>query len=311
MSIPPPTSNVGQSVFARLLNIAKQSGETHQYLLTRYAIERLLYRLSVSEYRDQFILKGGILLQAWQGQNHRTTRDVDFLGIGTSKIDEVRQIFKAICLTSVPDDGVQFLTDQLKGQEIMEHKRYAGIRITLIAQIHSAKQTIQVDIGFGDIITPTREKLDYPTYLNMPTPQLWVYPTYTVIAEKFETMISLGIINSRLKDFYDIWLMMRLFDFDGVVLQQAIQNTFDRRNSQLPSETPSIFTPAFYSEASRVVQWDNFIKRDVVNQVDDEIAFHEVILAIQSFIMPIVQATQQGQPFGANWSHTGRLWVKK
>jgi len=126
MSIPPPTPNIGQSVFARLLNIAKQSGETHQYLLTRYAIERLLYRLSASEYRDQFILKGGILLQAWQGQNHRTTRDVDFLGIGTSKIAEIQQIFKAICLTSVPNDGVQFLTDQLKAQEIMEHKRYGA-----------------------------------------------------------------------------------------------------------------------------------------------------------------------------------------
>jgi hypothetical protein len=310
MSIPPNKSNMGQSVFTRLLNIAKQSGETHQYLLTRYAIERLLYRLSISEYAEQFILKGGTLLLAWQGKNHRVTRDVDFLGIGTSRIADIKQIFKTICLIPTIDDGVIFLPERMMGEEIMENKRYAGARITLIAQIYSAKQTIQVDIGFGDVIIPRREKLAYPSQLDMPAPQLWVYPKYTVIAEKFETMISLGIINSRLKDFYDVWLMARLFDFEGEILKQAIKSTFERRNRPLPANTPSAFTPEFYADKDRVIQWGSFIKRDIINQTGEIVTFTEVIQSIQSFIMPVIESSKQDQSFNAIWSKANLAWAR-
>lgn len=207
--MPREVRNIGASVRAKLLARSRAEKTDYQILLTRYALERLLYRLSVSNHRDRFVLKGALLFVTWLHDPFRPTRDLDLLGYGANDVETVADTFKAICSTAAPDDGVTFDIKGLTAAPIREDLEYGGVRVQTHAVIDGARISIQVDIGFGDIITPAPVEIDYPVLLDSPAPHLRAYPVETVVAEKFNAMVALGIANSRLKDFYDLWYERR------------------------------------------------------------------------------------------------------
>lgn len=203
MSVDQPR-NLAASVRQRLLNIAKRNGEAFDLVLTRYALERLLYRLGNSRYHNQFLLKGAMLFAVWGGAPHRPTRDLDLLGFGPNDLPQVQAVFQNICQVPVEPDGLKFLPDTVRVSEIREDQEYQGVRLPFDAKLENAIIPIQVDIGYGDAVTPAPQEISYPTLLEFPAPQLRAYPIYTVVAEKFQALVLLGIANSRMKDFYDI-----------------------------------------------------------------------------------------------------------
>jgi len=237
--------NISASVRQRLLNLARERKDDFQLVLVRYGVERLLYRLSISHYANQFVLKGAMLFQLWTGQPHRSTLDVDLLGSGDDNVDRLVTLFRDVCLQQVEDDGLTFLADGIQGGLIREEQRYGGIRVQMTAKLDNAHIPIQIDIGFGDAITPKAEQVEYPTLLGQSAPILRVYPKETVIAEKYEAMVSLGMANSRMKDFYDLWVLARDFGFDGSILARAIRSTFERRGTTLPAKAPLALTKSF------------------------------------------------------------------
>ena len=238
--------NIAHSIFQRLLNRAKANKEDFNLLLSRYGMERFLYRLSISACCDRFILKGASLFLVWNGQNYRVTRDADFLGFGNPDMVQLAVLFRDICRVEFQDDGMIYLPDTLKISEIREDQEYDGVRITLSGLLNQARIPIQIDIGFGDAITPAPENIEYPVLFDGPPPLLKAYPRYTLVSEKLEAIVKLGLANSRMKDFYDIWLISRLFSFEGNVLRNALENTFERRQTAFPTSTPFAFTPVFY-----------------------------------------------------------------
>jgi len=255
--------NIAASVQRRLLNLSRHRLENFEFVLTKYALERFLYRLSCSEFRDVFLLKGAMLFSIWQDKPYRPTKDIDVLGFIANDIPHLEDVFKIICDVTVEDDGLSFLANTVKGKEIREAKEYQGVRITMTANIGKARIPIQVDIGFGDAVTPKPEYIEYPTLLeDFSAPRLYVYPKYTVIAEKFEAMTSLGIANSRMKDFYDIWILMQTLDFQGSILSQAIKATFARRVTKLPRVVPLALTVDFAENSDKQKQWQAFIKKN-------------------------------------------------
>ena len=231
----PEIKNLPASVRQRLTNIADARGEPFQRLLVEYGLERLLYRLSKSKHRDRFVLKGALLFSVWSDAPHRPTMDVDLMSAASADVAELIAIFNAVCATPVADDGLAFLPGSVRGEEIRETHAYAGVRIRLLATLGNAHIDLQVDVGFADAITPGPVELDYPTLLGFPPPHLRAYPRETVVAEKLEATVSLGMQNSRMKDFYDLWALARHLEFDGDMLANAIRNTFDRRKTVLPT----------------------------------------------------------------------------
>jgi len=253
--------NTAASVRDRLLELVRQRGEDFQLILTRYGLERLLYRLSQSEYCDRFILKGAMLFTLWSNQAHRPTRDVDFLGFGDSSEATLQETFRNLCNVPVEDDGLVFLADSVRVELIRDATEYGGIRVTLVGDLAGARIPIQADIGFGDAVTPEPEQIEYPTLLDYPAPCLKAYPRETVVAEKYQALVNLGIANSRMKDFYDLWIMAHQFNFDGLTLSEAIRNTFARRQRPLPTQTPSGLDSAFYSDKQKNLQWNAFLRK--------------------------------------------------
>lgn len=255
-------ANLGASVRARLLNKAKGEKIEFGLLLTRFALERLLYRLSVSPHRDQFLLKGALLFDLWFDEPYRPTRDVDFLGFGAADLPTLSAVFREICAIEI-DDGIVFDPSSVKAQEIRRDANYAGIRITLTGLLDGARCPVQADIGFGDAVTPAPEEIEYPTFLNdLPAPKLRAYPRYTVIAEKFEAITSLGIANSRMKDFFDLWVLTRNCELDTSILSRAIGATFARRGTALPTGTPVGLSDEFAANQTKQTQWRVFTARN-------------------------------------------------
>jgi predicted nucleotidyltransferase component of viral defense system len=254
-------SNLTASIRQRLLNLAHERKEEFQLVLARYATERLLYRLSRSPYADEFLLKGALLFQLWTGQPHRATLDLDLLGQGDDDVGRFEKVFREVCATAVEDDGLIFLPGHIHGQEIRENQQYAGVRIHGLAKLGAAKVQLQIDIGFGDAVTPKPQKVQYPSLLGLPTATMRAYPKETVVAEKLEAMVSLGIANSRMKDFYDIWVLSSKFDFDGDVLPKAIRATFKRRGTAIPAQPPVAFTAEFFGDVSKTAQWRAYVRR--------------------------------------------------
>jgi hypothetical protein len=197
--------DVAASVRQRLLNLSRERGEDFQLTLIYYALERLLYRLSRSAARERFVLKGAMLFSVWSGAPHRATRDLDLLGKGPNDVGVLVKDFQEICWTPVEDDGLKFLAESVTGEEIRDGKEYEGVRLSFEARLGVARIPIQVDIGFGDVVLPKPVSLEYPTLLDFPAPRLLAYPRETVIAERFQSMVELGIANSRTKDFFDLW----------------------------------------------------------------------------------------------------------
>jgi len=281
--------NTAASIRQLLLNISREKKVDFNRILTSYGLERLLYRLSISKYKDEFVLKGAMLFSYWSGDAYRATKDVDFLKSGEASIEYLTQVFTELCeQVTNPDDGLVFDTASIQAGAIREEDAYGGIRITAEATLAKAKVKIQADIGIGDIITPEAETIEFPTILDMPSPNLKAYPVETVIAEKFEAMISLGFVNSRMKDFYDIWAIQKFMNPDEGLLAQAVANTLKRRGTELPVEVPLALTEEFSADASRQIQWIAFVRRAAVAS-SARSTLKETVEDIRPFLMKAVR----------------------
>jgi len=230
-----PVTNVAASVRQRLLNLARDRKEDFGLLLIKYALERLLFRISQSEHKTAFILKGALLFELWTEEAHRPTRDADFLSIGSSDPHRFKAIFRKICVIPVVDDGLAFDPSSVTARQIKEGADYEGVRVSFVGYLERARIPMQLDIGFGDAVTPPAIETAFPTILDGPAAVLFTYPRETVVAEKFEAMVKLGIANTRMKDFHDLYALARLFSFEGQVLSEAVVRTFERRKTRLPS----------------------------------------------------------------------------
>ncbi len=293
--------NLHASVRQRLANIADARGEAFQHVLVEYGLERLLYRLSKSRHRDRFVLKGALLFSVWSNAPHRPTMDVDLMSAASADVAELVAIFNAVCATPVEDDGLTFLPGSVRGEEIRETHAYAGVRIRLLAKLGNAHIDLQVDIGFADAITPGPVELDYPTLLEFPPPRLSAYPRETVVAEKLEATVSLGMQNSRMKDFYDLWALARQFEFDGDTLANAIRNTFDRRKTALPTAAPVALSEQFVADAAKQKQWSGFLAKAGIEAP----GLPETVKVIEEFLSPPTLAAAQRRIFHAKWKPPG------
>ena len=273
--------NIGASVRARLLQVSRASGQTFDLVLTRFALERLLFRLSQSPHAERYVLKGAMLMMSWFDDPHRSTRDLDLLGFGDSRPESMLATFREI-LARKSADGVAFEVDALRIDRIREELEYGGLRLRTTASISGARIGLTIDIGFGDATEPGTEMLDYPSLLDFPAPRLRAYARETVIAEKFQAMVALGRANSRMKDFYDIWILSRSFAFDDDRLARAIAATFARRETAIPENPPDALTPAFAADDQKQRQWRTFIE----NVAHDPGALADVVRDIAEFLMP-------------------------
>jgi predicted nucleotidyltransferase component of viral defense system len=279
--MPREIRNIGASVRARLQNLSRETGQSFELILTRYALERLLYRLSTSTFADRFVLKGAMLLTSWFTDPHRATRDVDLLGFGDPSPEALVAAFKEILATDV-EDGVNFDLDAVRVDPVRAGLEYGGLRLRTTASISGARIAITVDVAFGDALEPSAEVIDYPCMLDIPAPRLRAYTRETVIAEKFQAMVALGHANSRMKDFYDIWILSQSFPFDDDRLARAIAATFERRKTEIPSDPPDALTPAFARVEQKQRQWEVFLENVALHPGN----LFDVIAAVAGFIMP-------------------------
>ncbi|MES2598998.1 MAG: nucleotidyl transferase AbiEii/AbiGii toxin family protein [Verrucomicrobiota bacterium] len=298
-----PPKNVAASVRARLLKVMNEKGQDYNSLLVRYAIERLLYRLAASEYRSRFVLKGAMLFTAWQPVPHRVTKDVDLLGFGESTPEALIAIFAEICTQPVEDDGVIFDPASVQAEPIRAEEAYVGVRVTLHGQLGVARLHVQVDVGFGDGVAVEPVMLRIPSLIEMPAPEVRAYRMETSIAEKFEASVSLGLLNTRMKDYFDLWHLARNFTFDGQSLRDSIHATFHRRQTPLPTTPPPGLTNDFSADTPRQALWQAFYKKSVRTQPVPTL--QEVVSFVQIFIVPPAIAAAQDQPFTQHWPPGG------
>jgi predicted nucleotidyltransferase component of viral defense system len=283
-----PVKNVGTSIRQRLFNLSRETGQSFDLLLTRYAIERLLFRLSRSAYRNQFVLKGAMLITTWLGDPHRPTRDLDLLGFGDSDPDKLLAVFRDICAIRA-DHGVIFDVDSPQIDRIRHEQAYGGLRLKAMTGVGGARIRVVVDVGFGDAIEPGLVELDLPVLLDQPRPRLHAYARETVVAEKFHAMVTLGRANSRMKDIYDIWLLARSYPFEGDRPARAIVATFSRRQTPIPGELPDSLTNAFAEDPVKIAQWTSFVKA----VAHDPGPLSQVIHDLAAFVMP--RAAEAGE----------------
>jgi predicted nucleotidyltransferase component of viral defense system len=290
------------SVAARLRNVAAARGIDLAFVLHRYAVERLLHRLALSPARDRFVLKGAMLFMTWLPDPLRATRDVDLLGEGDGVVSLVADTFRMVCAIAV-DDGVVFDVDSLDARVIRGRLEAGGVRVTLTARLGRSRIPVQIDIGFGDAVTPPPSEIEFPALLDGPGPRIRAYRKETVVAEKLHAVVAHGIGNSRLKDFYDLTAIARLFPFDGEPVAAAIAATFAARGAALPRERPTGLTPAFADDPQKLAQWQAFTRRQPLLVPVGELA--EVIDEISLFVMPPLTALTSGDPFTCQWQPGG------
>ena len=276
--------NKAASIRARLLALAQSKNEDYQRVLGRYAIERFLYRLGRSPYRDKFAVKGATLFTLWTGHTHRPTKDLDLLGQGSSAIGAVEQTIQAICEIQ-EEDGLLFDSTSVEGTKIKEDDEYDGVRIKLLADLAGARIPMQIDIGFGDAVYPEPELASFPVLLQMEAPLIRAYPREASIAEKFQAMVQLDIRNSRMKDFYDVWFLARTRSFTAATLRRAISATFDRRQTAVPSELPFALTDGFLRDGMKEEQWHAFLARLQLQESTPNLSGVGILLA--EFIGPL------------------------
>ena len=272
--------NLAASIRARLKQHADAAKQDFNLTLTHYGLERLLYRLSISTHAPKYLLKGALLFSVWYDLPHRPTRDADLLGFGPDDIDSAVANFREICEIAV-EDGIAFETASVKGAVIRKEAGYGGVRIDLQAKLDGARITLQVDIGFGDAVTPGPEPVSYPVLLDdLPAPQLRAYPKSTVVAEKFHAICLLGMTNTRMKDYFDLWVLLGENTLDPAELCRAIEATFNRRKMSMPTDLPAGLSDGFVADAIKQTQWKAFLKKnrldtialaDVVARLRDEI----------------------------------------
>jgi len=292
------------SVKQQLLNLAKERGEDFNFILSRYAAERFLFRLSLSEYGKDFILKGAMLFYLRKmNMLYKPTHDLDLLGAGPPDINRMETVFKSICREDVADDGLVFREDMIRGEHIREDDEYSGIRLRMQARMGPARIPLQVDVGFGDAVTPELEREKLLTLLDLPAPSMAVYPWETVIAEKFQTIVDLGMDNSRMKDYFDLGFLSKTQSFDGNILARSIRDTFTRRKTSIPGAVPTGLLPVFGEDAIRQTQWAAFIRN--LRSEDITVSLTEVISNIKTFLLPPVQALYKQKPFRGSWAPGG------
>lgn len=295
--------NVAASVRARLAARALEQGDPFDLVLTRYGVERLLHRLSRSRYRDEFTLKGAVLFRVWDEQPHRPTLDLDLLGRRPRSVDQVVEVFREICREAVEDDGVTFQAESIRGAPIRTERENGGVRVHLQATLDRALIRLQVDIGFGDTTTPGPMQIDFPTLLsNLPAPRkLHAYRRDTVVAEKLHAMVTHGIDNSRMKDFFDVCWLCRRYAFDGATLCAAIGSTFGSRGALLPDGPPVALTEEFAAHATKRTQWEAFLRK---GRISGE-PLDQIVPILRDFLMPPLNAVRDGSSFGASWPPGG------
>jgi hypothetical protein len=295
--------NLPASVRDRLLKHARESKDEFQLVLMRFGLERLLYRLSRSDYADEFVVKGAMLFLIWTGEPHRATKDLDLLALKSASIQHLESVFRKILRTSVENDGLLFLPDTVVAEAIRENDIYQGVRVSMEARLGNARIPMQVDIGFGDVVTPKARKVNFPALLDFPAPKVAVYPKETAIAEKFEIMVKLGIANSRMKDYHDIWTLCREFEFAGEVLSKAIRATFQRRRTAIPPEVPTALSAEFCSDSTKQRQWEAFTKRGKLKATERNLAI--VVTLIRDFLWPVANAAVNQSSLKGHWPKGG------
>ncbi|HDO22130.1 MAG TPA: nucleotidyl transferase AbiEii/AbiGii toxin family protein [Nitrospirae bacterium] len=299
--------NIEASVRARLQNKAKETNRPFSEVLQYYGMERFLYRVSQSKYVDKFILKGALMFIVWHVPERRTTLDIDFLAQYDNQIDSIEKMIKGICQIDVVSDGLIFDSKNVKGQRIKEDADYEGIRVKFVGLLEHSRISMQTDISFGDSIYPKPKIIEYPVILDFPKPKLKGYPAESVVSEKFEAMVKLGLLNSRMKDFYDIWLMMRQFDFDGLRLVEALKRTFKQRKTPLPQRKP-LFAEEIYDEKSdRQTLWKAFLKKVDIKHVPEKLS--TAAGEIERFLVRPLIAVNRNEEFNAKWKAPGP-WKK-
>jgi hypothetical protein len=294
------TKNVAASVRDRLAQKAKATNRPFQELLQFYAIERFLYRLATSRFQKQFVLKGALMLRVWDAPAARPTRDVDLLGAVDNSLDTIATVVREICSTDVTADGLSFDPNAVTCERIKEDAEYEGVRVRFYGLLGNARVPMQIDIAFGDAVVSTPPLVDYPTLLDLPAPHLRGYPRETVVAEKFEAMVQLSTLNSRMKDFFDLWLLSRHFDFDGVALAKQVLATFEHRGTKLDPK-PVALTSEFTDTAQKM--WTAYIKKGGFDAVPGQLA--EVTDSLQLFLHPVAEACAARSAFARRWTAPG------
>lgn len=293
-----------ESVKARLKKLAVEEGQTMQDKLETYALERSIYRLSVSKYVDRFTLKGGIFLYAlFDRQFERATIDIDLLAQRIpNDAEEIKKVFQDIFSIEY-DDALRYDLESLDVHNITEFKEYHGVNLSINAYLDRTKIQVSIDIGFGDVVYPDRIQMDFPVLLNMDEPKIFAYSLYSVIAEKFEAFTSLGLINSRYKDFYDIYILARRFDLSGVELQEAIRKTFAHRGTSFDDIVA--FEDEFTEDVVRQNRWKSFVKK---KKAIEDTNFKDVIALVKDVLTPIVKSLQSGSRLDMDWVSKDKQW---
>ena len=295
--------NIEASVRALLQNNAKETNRPFAEILQYYGMERFLYRFSRSKYADKFILKGALLFTVWQIPERRATLDIDFLARYDNQVASIEAVMRDVCGIPVEPDGLVFDSKNIRGRKIKEDADYEGVRVKFLGFLERSHIPMQIDVGFGDIIYPKTKIIDYPVILDFLKPHLKGYPAESVISEKFETMVKLGLLNSRMKDFYDIWLMMRRFDFKGSNLTEALKRTFKHRKTDIPKAKP-LFAEEIYDEKSdRQTLWKAFLKKGDIKHAPEKLA--TTAKGIEEFLIKLLDAINKGNEFNKEWKAPG------
>ena len=296
--------NISASIRQKLRDLARIRHEGFDYVLRQYVMQRLLYRLGCSEYSNKFLLKGALLFWIWNQDFHRPTRDIDLLSFGNNDVTHLVSVFCQI-IDQDMDDGLIFDLESVTGIEIKEAAEYPGVRLTGFAFLAKARIPFQIDIGYGDVVFPEAERVEVPSFLDLPAPKVRIYPVYSVIAEKFQAMVMLGIANSRMKDFYDIQIIAQTMQLDGAFLCQAVKATFERRKTLISKEPLYIFSDEFAQERAKSVQWQAFLNKNGLRIKSD---FAEIVGEIQIFLQPVYQSIIEKQLFNLQWLNEESQW---
>lgn len=291
--------NLGASVAARLRNLARETRDDAQTILTSYCFERLLYRIGKSSLSDRFVLKGAMLLRVWSNQPYRATRDLDLLRRGDGSFDAIARDLREIVSTPVPPDGVEFDASDPLIETIRAEDEYAGTRVRIAALCDTARLVLQIDMGLGDVVWPAAQLCDYPTLLDFPAPEVLAYPREAVVAEKLEAMVVLGDRNSRIKDFFDLHHLANHFQFDRATLAEAVRRTFERRGTPIPVEEPLGLTPEYWANPSRPAQVRSFARRA---GLEIPATFEEDFTrVVGAFLAPVLEDLRMGRKNDAQW----------
>jgi hypothetical protein len=296
------TKNMSASVHQRLLNKARELSCPFNEILQHFAIERFIYRLSKSPHADRFVLKEALMFSALTGLMSRPTMDIDLLGKIENNLELIAAVVKDACDTVVDDDGIVFNKDTVTATRITEDLDFKGVRILLRGNLGSIRLFLQIDMGFGDVVIPGPGKVRYPVLLDFPEPELYGYTMESTVAEKFQAMVKLGLLNSRMKDFYDIWFLSRMFDFSGETLIEAIEKTFEKRKTPLINE-PTVFNLTFMKDDTKQAQWKGFIEKTKLTNAPS--SFEDVAAAVKVFLQPIVDSIISKRMFQSFWIPQG------